>query len=105
MASKENLTALKTLVISMGFLLVGGTVLLAGIVWNKVSNEAARAAAGPSCAGGTIDLKGQGALVETMVDGQTLRAKTKKNNGKTTISLIDICKGTVISSITLETDG
>ena len=105
MASKENLTALKTLVISMGFLLVGGTVLLAGIVWKKVSAESAEVAAGgPKCPGGTIDLKGKGMVIETTVEGQVMRVTTEKKEGITETYLIDMCQGKVITHVALETD-
>lgn len=104
MAPKENLTALKTLVISMGFLLVGGTVLLAGIVWKKVSTEAAAHASASICPGGSVNLRGKGAVIESSIEGQVMRVLTEKNEQKTDVYLIDLCKGTIISRLTLETD-
>ncbi len=104
MAAKENLKALKTLVISMGFLLVGGTILLGGIVWKKVAAESSESAHAAECTGGNVDLRGHGMVIETTVDGQTMRITTEEKDGKTDTYLVDMCHGNVITHLSLQTD-
>lgn len=102
--AKENLTALKTLVISMGFLLVGGTVLLAAIVWKKVTAETSPVAQVAECSPAPVDLTGHGTLVETMMEGRALRAVLQKKSGETEVYTINLCSGAITGKFTLKTD-
>jgi hypothetical protein len=96
--AQENLKPLKTLVFSMGFLLIGGTVLLGVMTWKKL---AARNAA---CVGGEIDLKGHGSIVSSQMDGRTIRLTLKKGAGKSEMVQVDSCTAKVISSVVIEAD-
>lgn len=89
------------LVISLGLMLVGGTLLLAVGLWHKSFDMAETAAA---CPGGRVDLKGRGAIVETAVDGGNLRVTLEKKGGGVEIVTIDLCNGKVAGSLTLESD-
>jgi hypothetical protein len=104
MAAKENLNPLKTLVFSMGLLLIGGTVLLGTLVWKKIAAETSGLHATADCPGGNVDLKGRGTMVDSVVDGHTMRVTLEKNNGKNEMVMIDICSGKIIGSLTLDTD-
>lgn len=105
MASKENLRPLKTLVISMGFLLIGGTVFLAAVVWKKVTSDISHAAKVPACPGGTLDLKGQGVVTDSRIEGRTMHLLTESKSRILSATLVDMCSGSIISKVTIETDG
>ncbi|MDE3060762.1 MAG: hypothetical protein KGJ06_07110 [Pseudomonadota bacterium] len=99
MATKENLTPLKTLVFSMGIVLIAGAVLLMVLIGRKMAEP--RQA---DCPGGQVDLQGRGIMVDSAVEGQTMRVTLQKNEGHTEIVLIDICTGAVSGALTLKTD-
>ena len=102
MSPKEKANPLKTLVISMGFLLIGGTILLMAVVWKKVASDTAKLHG--ECAGGKIDLKGHGQLVNTLTDGHIIRITFKKQPGSTEIVSVDLCAGKLLGSLSVETD-
>jgi len=101
MAAKENLNSLKMLVFSMGVILIGAIVLLAGLVWKRVGSDTSVAA---DCAGGHVNLKGHGMLVDSGFDGTTLRVTMEKTEGQSETMLIDICTGKITGTLTLDTD-
>jgi hypothetical protein len=101
MAAKENLNSIKMLVFSMGLVLVGAIVLLGGLVWKKVGSDTSIAA---DCAGGHVNLKGHGMVVDSGFDGSTLRVTFEKKEGESETMLIDICTGKITGSLTLDTD-
>lgn len=101
MAAKENLNSLKMLVFSMGLILIGAIVLLAGLVWKRVGGEDNPTTA---CAGGHVNLKGHGMVVDSGFDGTTLRVTMEKTEGQSETLLIDICTGKITGTLTLDTD-
>ena len=104
MSSKQNANPLKTLVISMGVLLIGGTVLLMAVVWKKVSQEAMKAHAASECAGGKIDLTGRGKIVNRMTDGHIVRIELKKQAGQDETVSIDLCTGKIVGALVIDSD-
>lgn len=91
----------------MGFILVGGVVFLAGVVWKKMSADIASVSAAKKsadCPGGHVDLKGRGMVIESAVDGQMLRLTFERKGGGSDIVLIDICSGKVTGALTVDTD-
>jgi len=99
MAAKENLNSLKMLVFSLGLILVGAIVLLGGLVWKRTADTAAA-----DCAGGHVNLKGHGMVVDSGFDGTTLRVTMEKTEGQSETMLIDICTGKITGTLTLDTD-
>jgi hypothetical protein len=104
MAAKENLRPLKTLVFSMGALLLGGTVLLIGVAWQKAATHGKARV----CEGGKIDLKGLGSVIDYKMDDQILRITLERQDkaGHTfnDIVTVDSCSGKTLSTLTIETD-
>jgi len=100
MAAKENLNSLKMLVFSLGLILIGAIVLLAGLVWKRVGTDSVVA----DCAGGHVNLKGHGMVVDSGFDGTTMRVTMEKTEGQSEIMLIDICTGKITGTLTLDTD-
>ena len=91
----------------MGFLLVGGVVFLAGVVWKKVSADIAVAGDTPrssACEGGKVDLKGRGAAMESVAEGNRLRLTFKRPEGGRDIVFVDMCSGKITGELTVETD-
>jgi len=103
--AQQNANPLKTLVISMGVLLIGGTVLLFALVVKKVSAEAAKARAAQECAGGKVDLSGHGKIISSAMDGHIMRITLRKPPGHNETVSVDICTGKVIGTLVVETDG
>jgi hypothetical protein len=103
MVAKENLNSLKMLVFSLGLILVGAIVLLAGLVWKRTADTPALAALA-DCSGGHVNLKGHGMLVDTGFEEKTMRVTMEKAEGQSEIMLIDICSGKIMTTLTLETD-
>lgn len=56
------------------------------------------------CGGGQIDLKGRGVPQESTVDGKLMRVTFGLSDTKTEMVLIDVCKGKITGSLTVETD-
>ncbi len=83
----------------MGILLLGGTLLLAAIVWKKVSTPTAE-----TCPGGHIDLKGRGMITESTLDGEILRLTLGKQNGRSEFVLVDVCAGKILGGLTIDSD-
>lgn len=104
MAAKENVNPLKTLVISMGLLLIGGTMFLAAVVWKKVSNDAVHARMQAECPGAQVDLKGRGAVVATEMDKKTLRLTLKSGPGKLEVVSVNLCTGKIEGTLGLAVD-
>ena len=104
MASKERANPVKMLVISMGFVLMGGTVMLMGVVWKKVGAETAKMKIAAECAGGKVDLKGHGQVVNTLIDKNIMRVTLKKGAGSLETVSIDLCAGKLMGALELETD-
>ena len=108
MAPKENLKPLKMLVFSMGLLLVGGTVLLGALVWQKVSTEKSAEKSSihtmADCPGGHVDLKGHGVIVDSTIDGHTMHLILEKTESKSELMMIDICSGKIIGALTIDSD-
>ncbi|MDX2074048.1 MAG: hypothetical protein SFX19_06765 [Alphaproteobacteria bacterium] len=107
--SDKNLNALKTLVISMGIVLVLGFLVVGAAVWMKIkgppSSVAASGSALPAqCPGGAVNLKGRGQIVDTAIEGSTLRLAFAKAPGELEMVHIDLCSGKEISALKIATD-
>ena len=102
--AQENLKPLKILVFSMGLLLLGGTVLLMGLVWKKVAAGEAGAALSAGCPGGNVDLKGRGSIVDSTMEGRSMRVLLEKGDNHRELVTIDMCSGKVVSALAIESD-
>lgn len=107
MAVKENLNPLKMLLFSMGLMLIGGTVLLAVLIWEKAGEPAEAHTStheAADCAGGHVDLKGRGVIVDSTMEGQIMRVTLEKHEGKMETLMIDMCSGKIVGSLTIDSD-
>lgn len=106
--SEQNLNALKTLVISMGIVLIVGFLFVGAAVWMKMKAPPAGAASvgdlPANCPGGTLDLKGRGQVVDTSVEGRLLRMAVARSDGGLEMIHIDICTGKELSTLNIMTD-
>lgn len=102
MAPKENLKPLKLLVFSMGLVLIGGTILIAGMVFKKISSETSSLT--EECAGGTVNLTGRGIITESRQDGPVLRLTLESRPGRMELLTLDSCTGKTLSSLTIDSD-
>lgn len=93
------------LVFSMGLVLMGGTVMLVGMVWKKISAEGKGAAPVYACAGGSEDLKGRGVVTDSVVEGNKLRLTLQQPGGILEIVTLDMCGGKESSALRVQTDG
>ncbi len=87
------------LVISMGVLLIAGTMAVGVLAWKKGFS----AAPVSNCIGGTVDLKGRGTIISSQIEGNKLRLTLKKEAFKTEIVTLDLCTGKTLGTLTLET--
>lgn len=87
------------LVISLGLMLIGGTLLLAVGLWHKSFNASEPAA----CPGGKVDLTGRGHIVDSAAEGQKLRITLEKDGGEEVVT-IDLCSGEILSSLSIQAD-
>lgn len=103
--SDKNLTALKTLVISMAVVLVVGFVAIIAAVGLKMKDELKSGGAIPAnCAGGTLDLKGRGQIIDTSVQGTTLRLALGRPDGNLEMIHVDLCSGKELGSLKINSD-
>jgi len=100
----ESIRPLKMLVISMGLIMIGGTVMLAGLVWKKV-NAQTNGTGAYACAGGEADLKGRGQVLSLERDGKILYVTLQKNDQTLEVAGVDVCSGKVKSSVLMAIDG
>lgn len=100
--SLENIRPLKTLVVSMGLIMVGGTILLAMLVWKKVDAQT-KGTGAYACDGGKADLKGKGAVIRMERDGKQLFV-TLQGGQNLEVATVDLCNGKVKSSLILDVD-
>jgi hypothetical protein len=100
----ENIRPLKLLVFSMGLIMIGGTVLLAALVWKKVNAEAAGTGA-YACQGGEIDMAGRGQVLDLERDGKQLYVTFQKDAKTLEVATLDLCSGKVKSAVTMLIDG
>ena len=97
MSPEKNLKALKTLVISMGVLLVVGFFIACAGAWMKFRAPAA------ACASHGVDLSGKGRLVFSALDGDTLRLLFARDKTREVV-LLEVCSGKVLNSLTIRVD-
>lgn len=88
----------------MGLIMIGGTIMLAGLVWKKVNAEANGTGA-YACLGGEADLKGRGQVISMERDGKVAYVTLQKNDQQLEIAAVDLCSGKVKSSVLLAVDG
>lgn len=108
--SDKNPNAFKTLVISMGIMLVVGALVVAAAIGLKMQTAtpsavvAAKSALPSPCPGGAVDLKGRGHIVDTSIEGSTLRLAFAREGGQLEMVHIDICSGKELSALKITTD-
>jgi len=102
---QENHRPLKMLVFSMGLVMIGGTVLLAAMVWKKVNAETSGVVPAYACAGGEADLAGRGQVIGMERDGKSLYVTFQKDARVLEVATLDLCSGKVKTSVTLQVDG
>lgn len=104
--SDKNLNALKTLVISMGVVLILGFVTVAAAVWMKMNSGTGMQQGGipANCKGGDLDLKGRGHIIDTAVEGTVLRVALDNGKGQIEVVHVDICSGRELTSLKIQTD-
>ena len=100
MASQENLKPLKTLVISMGVLLMAATVMMMTVVWNKASQEDVK----QTCQGGILDLTGRGKITNKLINNDIVRITLQKQVGREEIVSADLCSGKILGRLSIEAD-
>lgn len=88
----------------MGIVLMGGTVVLAGLVWKKVSSESSGAAVHSGCAGGTVNVKDRGTIIGSQVEGNKLRLTLQDGSGLEVVT-VDMCSGKESSAVRVQADG
>ncbi len=101
MSDKQSLTPLKTLVFSMGIVLIAGSVFISGTVWKSFSGNAALSG---DCKGGQLDLSGRGVVMESRTEDQIMRLSLEKKPGHMEIITVDVCSGNILGSLQLTTD-
>lgn len=109
MTAKENLKPLKALVWGMGALLLGGTALLAMVVYGKFSQKQAAGsnaalALGRCAQDGNVDLRGRGAISASHVDGHVVRMVLAREAGRHEVVAVDVCQGRILSAVTVLSD-
>ncbi len=88
----------------MALILIGGTVMLAGMVWKKV-NAQANGTGAYACAGGEADLKGHGEVLGMERDGKNMIVTLQKNPQMLEIATVDMCSAKIKSTVSLLVDG
>ena len=56
------------------------------------------------CAGGEVDLKGHGLIVDSVLDGHSMRITMEKPDGRNELSMVDICTGKVTGTLVIDSD-
>lgn len=97
---EQNPRPLKTLVFSLGLIAIGGMLVLGGMLWKKATDTTRM----NDCAGGHVDLKGHGIVIESHNDDQLLRLTLESKAGHSEILTIDTCTAKVIGTLSLDTD-
>lgn len=92
------------LVLSMGLILIGGTVMLAGMVWKKVNAEVTGTGA-YACNGGNVDLSGHGLVSGMERDGKNMIVTLQKDAQTVDVATVDMCAAKVKSVVSLRVDG
>lgn len=102
MHPEPNLKGLKTLVVSMGILLVVGFLITIAGAWMKF--KAASASISNACKDVTVDLKNRGKLVDKTLSGERLILTFKSPEGGLEIIHVDTCSGKQLNSLKILTD-
>lgn len=106
--------ALKLIVYSMGIALVGGMILLAVLVMQKLKDgtllakdqEAAEVVEMPlaaSCNHTQIDMQGRGALQHAELEGQKLSLWFEAAPGQHQLVVVDSCSGALVREVDIKT--
>jgi hypothetical protein len=97
-AEKDNLKPLKILVISLGFILLGGIVLLvAGLVQKFKSMDTSKI-----CANQTITLQDDETITMMDTSENELRLLVNNSKGETAIVIVDRCEGSITQRLRIE---
>lgn len=108
--AEQNLTGLKTLVISMGILLVIGFLAVMAGAWMKLKAGTApegktlSANIPANCPGGEVNLQGRGQVVDMAVEGSTLRVALNTPEGQLEMVHFDVCSGKEIGALKITAD-
>jgi hypothetical protein len=97
MAHPPNLLPLKVLVISLGFVLIGGTVFLFAAIAGKAGHDLKIARACPDV---TLNLAGKGAVQGITPQGDTVQV-TLVTQGQTKLLTVDRCTGKLEQTLTV----
>ncbi|MCB2081347.1 MAG: hypothetical protein KDD76_01850 [Rickettsiales bacterium] len=106
----KGLAALKRIVIGMGILLVAGTVLLVMLaVYKGTSKKPAADTANTvsateetNCRYADVSFFERGQLLDYKVDGNILVLRQSDATGREHLRVIDLCKGSLRQTITIE---
>lgn len=98
--------ALKMVVISMGLVLIGGTILLFVLVFNKMTNkdesgEIHVPRAYRHCEQTDVPLSIGETVKRIEFDGMVARVITELPQGSTSLKLVHSCSGELLGSVTL----
>jgi len=86
----------------MGLVLMGGALLLCAMVWKKISADTR--ATQVVCAGGELDLRGQGFVSGANIENRQMHITLEKQPGVIEVLTIDPCSGQRLGSLTIRTD-
>lgn len=105
MVTEHHLKALKLLVVSLGLILIGGSVILGTVMWKKVKvMRNTDMLSSSECAGGELDLRGRGMIIESRTEDQLLRLTLETRPGQDEILTIDTCTGKIVGTLKVQTD-
>lgn len=96
---KTGLAALRIIVISMGIVLIGGCILLFVALYQKTQNGTSSAAE-DSCVGAKLNI-GSGKVKDMIKEEQYVTLLIEHSSGEQSVSVIDLCNGSLHSRITL----
>lgn len=105
-APTDSNRALKFVVISMGLVLIGGTILLFALVFSKMSGEKEEASAiyvprgYRDCAQVEIPLQTAETIRSIEFDDMVARIITDLPNGESSLKLVHSCSGELLGSVT-----
>jgi len=98
MAKQPNLFPLKLIVISLGFLLIGGTIWVFAAIASKAGKEISHT---QHCADAVVHLEGKGTITAIAPQGDIVQI-TLATPPKTALITIDRCSGKILQTLTVE---
>jgi len=98
MAQQPNLFPLKLLVISLGLVLIGGTIFVFAAIASKAGKEARSASL--ACADATIHLEGKGKITAIAPQGDIVQVTLTAPAGAQVLS-VDRCSGKILQTLSI----